>query len=76
MTYEFSCFNNNSATIKDRKNPSTKINYTGLIIPQITTSRHMQRSEYSLKMNIFFYLNAKKDENLSTCFPDLKNLIL
>ena len=35
MTYEFSWFNNNnSATIKDMKNLSIKMNYTGLITPQ------------------------------------------
>ena len=39
--------------------------------PKITTSQQMQRKEYSLKKNVFFYLKAQKAENLSTCFSDL-----
>ena len=35
MIYEFSWFNNNnSVAIRDMKNLSTKMNYTGLITPQ------------------------------------------
>ena len=39
--------------------------------PKITTSRHMQRNECSLKMNVFFYRKTEKAENLSRCFSDL-----
>ena len=39
--------------------------------PKITTSSHMRRNEYSLKMNVFFYLTAEKAENFSTYFSDL-----
>ena len=31
--------------------------------PKITTSRHTRRNDYSLKMNVFFYLKAEKVEN-------------
>ena len=35
------------------------------------TSLHMQRHEYSLKMNVFLYFKAKKAKNLSTWFSAL-----
>ena len=36
--------------------------------PEITTSRHMRRNEYSLKINVYFYVKADKAENFSTDF--------
>ena len=41
--------------------------------PKITTSRYMQQNQYSLKMNVFFYLKAEKAVNFSAWFSDLKN---
>ena len=32
----------------------------------------MLRNQYSLKMNVFFYLTAEKTENFPTQFSDLK----
>ena len=33
--------------------------------PKITTSQHMRRNKYSLKIDVFFYLKAENAENLS-----------
>ena len=38
---------------------------------KITTSLHMQRYGYSLKMNVLFCFKAKKATNFSTWFLDL-----
>ena len=35
------------------------------LAPKITTSRHMRRNEYSLKMNVSFYLKAETAELFS-----------
>ena len=62
MTYEFSWFNNNnSATIKDRKNLSTKMNYTGLITPQ-TKFQFLQmkdKRKHSLLVSLYRIVKDK-----------------
>ena len=42
--------------------------YLRYLAPKITTSQHMRLNEYSLKINVFFYLKAEKAEDLSACF--------
>ena len=44
--------------------------YLKSLAPDITASRHMRRNEYSLKINVFFYLKAEKVENLSARFSE------
>ena len=68
MTYEFSFFNsNNSATINDMNNLSTKMNYTGLITPQTK----FQSPQMNNKRKHSFLVSSYSIEKDKTSVPNI-----
>ena len=68
MTNEFSLFNNNNpATIKDMKNLSTKVNYTGLITPQTK----FQSPQMKDKRKHSFLVSSYSIANDKTLVPNI-----
>ena len=68
MTCEFSWLNNNnSATIKDMKNLSTKMNYTGLITPQAK----FQSPQMRVKRKHSFLVSSYRIAKDKTLVPNI-----
>ena len=69
----FSWFNkNNSSTIKDMKNLSTRMNYTGLIIPQTKFQPRPMKDEENIHFSEFVYSIVKYE----TLVPNISSIIV